>query len=195
MQELVQFRHKSFFNCFHMQFPLLDQKRYLLTWRSKLDKEGGRALVFAIWMHGASFSAAPLDLKGQLYMKCRKYLEQVETGTGANLMTVEVAQASLLLALYEFKHMHFARAWLSHARALRLVRMLRLHRLDSDPWSFQHIKQGTKSKVSERVTFDGADSLECRQIFWVAFMLDRLSNAGSDWPVTFEESEVGILAS
>lgn len=161
-----------------------------MTWRSKMHKEGGKALVYAIWMHGASSSATLSDLQNQLYMKCRQCLEQVEAGTSADLMTIDTAQASLLLALYEFKYMHFARAWLSHARALRLVRMLRLHRLDDGTQISTHISQGMAGQNSEGTSLDEGYYEELRQTFWVAFMLDRLSNAGTDWPATFDESEV-----
>ena len=151
----------------------------------------GRALTYAIWMHGASCSAAHVKSHGELYNKCRQYFEQAEASASVSMMTTKVAQVSLLLALYEFKHMHYARAWLSHARALRSVLILRLHRLDDGTRNLTLISQRLPGKASDGTSLLETEHEEQRQTFWIAFMLDRLSNAGTDWPLTLDERQVG----
>jgi hypothetical protein len=128
-------------------------------------------------------------MQEQLYNQCRQCLVQVESSVSAELMTIEVLQATLLLALYEFKHMHFARAWLSHARALRLVQILQLHRLGDGSHALIHLHN---ESFGNRSLEGDLEFWELQQTFWVAFILDRLSNTGKDWPVTLEESEAGI---
>lgn len=93
---------------------------------------------------------------------------------GADTAQLELAQAWILVSIYEFTQVTFQRAWSSAGRAIRLVQLTRLSDLDAEPV--------------------GADDFvvreEQRRTFWIAFCLDRLTCIMEKLPLTLSEHPV-----
>lgn len=66
-------------------------------------------------------------------------------------------QTSILMSVYEFKNMHFPRAWISTGRAVRLSQMLGLHRLDG---------AGLEVKTCCAPPVDWTEKEERKRTFW-----------------------------
>jgi len=77
-----------------------------------------------MWTLACSITDKYLDLKDLFYQRARKYIEaDYIKGYGEHLISVAHAQTHILLASYEFKWMHFPRAWMSTGAAVRLCQM------------------------------------------------------------------------
>lgn len=159
---------------------MIRRDRFLSMQNNGNNKDETKSLIYAVWMHGAMFARSHRDLEEICYLRSRRHFGETELSEdGGDMMSLDTAQACLLIALYEFKRMYFTRAWLSTTRALRIVQMMRLHQLDGSPQASQRI-------------FGHASDEERRRVFWVAFTLDRLSNNGTDWPLALDESDVSL---
>ena len=122
------------------------------------------ALRYAMWALAASITDKYEDFHEHLYTRARKYTEHAEmTGHGEKVHSSWHTQAWVLIAIYEFKMMHFLRAWLSTGRAVRLAQMMGMHRLDS---------LGLDVKQTLSPPRDWVEGKERRRTFWMAFCLD-----------------------
>jgi hypothetical protein len=140
------------------------------------------SLRYAIWTLAASVEEKYFNLQSHFYQRARKYLEETEMkGYGEGMISVAHAQTWILIATYEFKQMFFPRAWMSTGRAIRLVQMMGLHRLD-----------GTALDVKQCLPQprDWTEREERRRTFWLAFCIDRYASIGTGWPMTIEEKDV-----
>jgi len=72
---------------------------------------------------------------------------------------------------------------MSSGRAVRLVHMLGLHRLDGD---------GTELKRILPPPRDWIELEERRRAFWAAFYVDRWASSGTGWTMIIDEKEVGF---
>ena len=152
------------------------------------------SLSYAIWLHGSLFCPNGDSVEKLCYSKAREHLLRTEVDVGTSVrMNVETLQASLLIAMYEFKRMYFARAWISLGRAVRMALIMGLHRMDQNE-THENGVNGTNGQRSRRPSRseegDCIDLEEKRRAFWSAFILDRFSNIGTDWPMMIDEKEV-----
>lgn len=114
----------------------------------------------------------------------RKYAEEQELkGHGEHIIAVSTSQTWIMIAEYEFKLMYFPRAWLSTGRAVRLVQMMGLHRLDGSGLDVKQCLQPPKDWIERE---------ERRRTFWMAFCVDRYASIGTGWPMTIEEKDVSV---
>lgn len=142
------------------------------------------ALRYAIWTLAASVSDEFANLQSHFYRSARKYLEDGElSGHGENIINIAASQAWSLIACYEFKLMYFPRAWMSTGRAVRLVQMMGMHRLDG---------AGVDVKQCLPPPKDWTEKEERRRTFWVAFCVDRYASIGTGWPMTIDEKDVSL---
>ena len=176
-----------------------------------------------MWLLAMSLSTQFEHLRDGLYSETRTALEALdlsEDGDTAanNLPPVQVVQAWILLALYEYQRKSAQCAWLSAGRAFRLVHLLRLHEIDSvglgvsPPLSVirrckrarslanHRLQQVTPSDTSASSSDGGYLPMdddwitmeEKRRTFWVAYVLDRLCSTKFIWPypLTLQEDVV-----
>jgi hypothetical protein len=102
---------------------------------------------------------------------------------GEHFITVQHAQAWSLIATDEAKSMWFTRAAMSAAKAVRLVQMLGLHRLDCPPEEVMPTLLPPK---------DWAELEERRRTFWGAFCIDSHTAISTGWPHLIDGSEVSV---
>lgn len=136
-----------------------------------------------MWALAARVSAQYQEISSKLYEAARDALEKFELrGTGFNSVTIDQAQAWLLISFYEFLKMNYERGWVSIGRASRLTQILGLHVIDTSD----------KMMVSEQRYFTESivEVEEQRRTFWVTYCLDRLISLRKSWPTAFNELAV-----
>lgn len=100
---------------------------------------------------------------------------------GEHFITVAHAQAYCVIATYEAKTMMFTRAAMTCAKAVRLVEMMGLHRLD-----------GAAEEISPTLLppKDWAELEERRRTFWGVFCIDSHCSISTGWPFLIDTAEV-----
>lgn len=166
-----------------MFIPIVHQGRCTVRARSESQavKQAQKALQHAMWTLSASTSAYHLTLRDLLYSRTKQALEDLDhrdSVSDPDTISVEVVQAWLLLAVYEFKCVDFRRAWVSAGRAFRLIQ------LDTE-WTAsagQVTNSGTSPGTPKWI---GAE--ERRRTFWFAYCMDRLTSLRNGSTPTFSE--------
>jgi hypothetical protein len=136
-----------------------------------------------MWALAARVSAQYQEISSKLYEAARESLEKFELqGARLNSVTIEQAQAWLLISFYEFLKMNYERGWVSIGRASRLTQILGLHVIDTSD----------RMMASEQRPFLGntVEVEEQRRTFWTTYCLDRLISLRKNWPAAFNELAV-----
>ena len=142
-------------------------------------------LRYAMWALAATLSEKYVSAKEIFYRRARKYAEADEMrGAGEGCVSVRHAQTWTLICTYEFKMMYFPRAWQSVGRAVRLVLMMGLNRLDG---------VGMDVKQCLDPPRDWTEREERRRTFWQAYCVDRYASIGTGWPMAIDERDVSCL--
>jgi len=137
-----------------------------------------------MWAIAAMLSDSYAGFKDHFYSRARKYLEIDEMrGNGEAMVTLAHCQTWVLVAMFEFQHMHFPRAWLSTGRAMRLCQMGGLDRLDNP---------GLGVKETMPPSKDWTEKEERRRAYWATYWCDRCASIGTGWPMTIDERDVSI---
>ncbi|KAE9367768.1 hypothetical protein N431DRAFT_494689 [Stipitochalara longipes BDJ] len=142
-----------------------------------------------MWALAATTTNLYSDRCEALYQSSRKHLEEDELDQNPGMETINLAPAQTwaLIAIYELNHGYFHRAWMSTSRAVRLVQMMRLHRLDGvtrlmDP-TLRFVQGPT----------DLTDAEERRRVFWVTYIMDRSSCISMGFPALIDERDIRTL--
>lgn len=142
-------------------------------------------LRYIMWAHAASVTNKYVSLHPHFYQRARKYiqLDQMK-GLGEGAISVAHAQCWSLISCYEFRMMHFPRAWMSTGSAMRLCLMMGLHRQDCF---------GLDMKQCLPAARDWTEREERRRTFWAAFCQDRYASVGTGWPMILDERDVRFI--
>lgn len=175
-------REHAYFDFIHPVVNLIHQGRYF-------DSRTAPPcyLKQAIWALGALKSEAQSGLSDRLYRSSRKALEETELQDRRfDRVILAQAQTVILIASYELHQGHFHAAWMSIAKAVRLVQVMKLHRLDGI----------VKLRDPILVLSDNAPSFaeleEMRRAFWQTFLLDRYSAISTGSPPLLHEKDVSF---
>ncbi|KAF7951445.1 hypothetical protein EAE96_006754 [Botrytis aclada] len=182
LQEVIDELHEIYFDNIHPSLPMIHKYRYLAAMNLAPNQRPPVSLRYAMWTLAASSSEKYMNLKDHFYQRARKYMEMdALKGFGESIISVSHAQVHILLASYEFRMMHFPRAWMSTGAAIRLCQMMGLHRLD---------KPGLEVKQCLPPPRDWTEREERRRTFWMAFCEDRYASVGTGWPMTIDEKDI-----
>ena len=139
----------------------------------------------AMWALAATTTELYSDRCEALYLSSRRNLEEDELkNPGMQVISLAPAQTWTLIAIYELNHGYFHRAWMSTSRAVRLVQMMRLHRLDAatqvmDPTLRFIVPPPDMTEAEER-----------RRVFWLTYIMDRSSCISMGFPSLIDERDV-----
>ncbi|KAI4237701.1 MAG: hypothetical protein LQ352_007922 [Teloschistes flavicans] len=187
LQTLRILRHYAYFDIAHHTMPIVNQDRFT----SELTKSALSPQVTSLSYAMASLGASLMDgygpTKDRCYQLARKHFEVCEREEdGANLMSIEALQASILITYYELRGKGFARAWMSLGRAIRLAQMMGLDRMDADPGSNDMPKfQQTLPPAQTPLELE-----ERRKAFWVLFIIDAYASVRSGTLVAIDQTKV-----
>ena len=177
-------RTQIYFAHIHPSVPMIHQYRFLAALSLSPNTRPPIALRYAMWTLAASITDRYQDLHEHFYARARKYAELVEmTGRGEKVTSSAYTQAWLLIGIYELKMMYFPRAWLSTGKAVRLVQMMGMHRLDGLSYDVKQILPPPRDWVEKE---------ERRRTFWMTFCMDRYTTVGTGWPMVIEEEDVSL---
>ncbi|KAB8345946.1 hypothetical protein FH972_022998 [Carpinus fangiana] len=138
-------------------------------------------LQHAMWTVAASVSAHPSELRKRLYRETQSSLDLF--GTTCDLdqpFPIKIAQAWLLLAIYDFTRVHYRSGWMSTGRAYRIIQLMKLHEFDTVDNALEGLE--TPLEWTERE--------EKRRTFWTAYVFDAFANLHQGLPLTFQEHKV-----
>jgi hypothetical protein len=150
--------------------------------------EESLSLSYSICAQAALIRPDFSHLKEGYYRLARQSLEKAELeGCGSNFLGFDALQALILIAFYELRHGFIPRAVLSAAKAMRLIQMLQLHRMDTAATSShdQHTQQ------SSMAAQDWSLQEERRRTFWAAYSVDCLASVFLGGVMSIDEKEVG----
>lgn len=137
-------------------------------------------LQYMVWALAATISDEYSERAEEFYCLARKSADKDEMGGYGELVaTISHCQTWILISHYEMRNLFSPRAWLSIGKAIRLVQLMQLHRLD-DP----------RVKIKIQPPRDNADVEERRRVFWLAYCLDKYASMATGWPMMFEERDV-----
>lgn len=171
-----------YFDKIHPSLPMLHRYRYQASMDLAPMSRPPIALRYIMWTHAAAITDQYMHHQDIFYRRARKYLELDEMkGCGESFVTLAHCQAWSLVSAYEFKMMHFPRAWMSVGRASRMALMLGLNRLDGI---------GLDVKQCLPPPRDWTEREERRRTFWMAYCVDRYASIGTGWPMSIDEKDV-----
>lgn len=137
-----------------------------------------------MWTLAALLSSQFRETIEPLYQKTKQMLESLSVeGNGYSNVSTELAQAWVLVVIFESMRTYHRQAWLSAGRAFRLVQAMRYHEIDSPAE-----RRGSLSPQCD----DMIEVEERRRVFWMAYFLDHVISMRDDWPITLNEHVVRI---
>ncbi|KAL2064068.1 hypothetical protein VTL71DRAFT_4562 [Oculimacula yallundae] len=142
-------------------------------------------LQHAIFAISAAVTEEYSGHRERLYNSSRKLLQEAEVqNRKLDGSSLALAQSWILISFYEMLQGFFHRAWMSSSKAVRLVQMMRLHRIDAAT----QITNPTQILIES-----GKDLIEIelrRRVFWMAFIMDRYSCISMGWPTLIDERDI-----
>ncbi|KAL6837148.1 hypothetical protein V8C40DRAFT_4912 [Trichoderma camerunense] len=207
--------NQLYFDRVHDTLPMIHRRRYF-SWADQENPSSARScLRSAMHTVAAAKSAQYHSLGDALYQETCQLLESQHTrklsrsgstsidnindlnpnkSCAGQQIPLELVQAWLLLAHYEFLRIDEHQAMLTAGRAFRLVQLARLYDVDES--------SGGGVDDMPLHPFDGSDSdeheedlsyaitEEKRRTFWLAFNFDRFLCSRNEWPLTLQEEAV-----
>ena len=162
--------------------PIIHRPRYFAAMNLAPHARPPICLRYIMWCHAAALSDKYSGLHPHFYQRARKYADMEEMkGTGGNVVNLAYCQTWLLIVMYEYRMIMFARAWLSVGKAVSLGLMMGLNRLDG---------AGLDVKLLFPPPRDWTEREERRRVFWMCFCADRYSSVGTGWPMLIDEKDV-----
>lgn len=161
--------------------PIIHQSRYFSWSRQSFKSESQACLQFAMWTLAACASAHLQHMRESLYACARSKLEALDNKDDfTDAATLAQAQAWLLLTHYEFRYMHYRRAWITAGRAFRIIQLTKLHEID----------RLSNTVLNLAVPETWVEIEEKRRTLWLAYCLDRFVNITNEWPLSLHEEAV-----
>jgi hypothetical protein len=164
--------------------PLIHPTKYIQSFHSAPHLRPPMCLQYAIWTVASNGHEKYGAYHDVFYQRARRYLEVDELkGFGEQFITVQHAQAWVLVTTDEARCLLFTRSGMGAARAMRLCEMLGLHRIDGEraPGDVPDVlpPAGSWIELEER-----------RRTFWAAFCVDSHASVSTGWPNLIDSAAV-----
>ncbi|KAI0432410.1 putative Zn(II)2Cys6 transcription factor [Xylaria sp. FL1042] len=184
-----------YFDRAYMFAPILQAHRYR-SWSKQPNKSKQKnCLQHAMWTLASSLSSQFQIAVRQLYGETRQLLHAIESEESHHQISIEQAQAWLLLAIYELTCEDYHRGMMSAGMAFRLVQMMRLYELDvQNPFNTQAEEQySAQLSPSSQVHDDWIDVETKRRTFWLAYTVDRFTSMVDELHMFFDDRMIRTL--
>jgi hypothetical protein len=159
---------------------IIHQSRYLNAVQFGVNNQPPVFLRHALCALAASASSSYSNLSDDLYQSARKHLQDAEIrDQNFDKVTLAHAQTWIIIAVYELKNSFMHRSLMSISRAVRLVQLMRLHRVDGN----NRVRDPSLNLLKSPGDWTQAE--ERRRLFWFTFLSkftrvqSPLSEAGS----------------
>lgn len=148
-----------------------------------------------MWTLASSLSSQFQVAGRQLYRETRRLIHAFESEESYDQITIEEAQAWVLLAIYELTSEEYHRGMTSAGRAFRLIQMMRLYEIDapqSPPVSQVQDQDQWQLNLAGSIQEDWIDLETKRRTFWLAFTIDRFTSMIDGLQMSFDERMVSL---
>ncbi|KAL2752749.1 hypothetical protein ACRALDRAFT_1052542 [Sodiomyces alcalophilus JCM 7366] len=180
--ELMEELNNAYFQRQHQFFPIVHPGRYFQSFYSVPHMRPPMCLQYAIWALASNGHEKYSRYHDVFYKRARQYADADEMrDTGEHFVRLSHAQAWALIATDEARSMLFTRAAMSSAKAIRLVQMMGLHRIDGDG----HAMAPTLAPPK-----DWTEVEERRRTFWGVFSVDTHASLSTGWPTLINPADV-----
>jgi hypothetical protein len=166
---------------------MINRVRLMAQLNGDHPAEESLSLSYAMCAQALLVSPENSHLSDTYYRLARQSFEKAELeGSGADFLGLFALQSLILIAFYELRHGYIPRAGLSAAKAMRLIQMIDLHRMDNvSPPS------GDRSPPSSPMSsLNPPEQEERRRTFWAAYSVDCLISVFLYDSTAMEEREV-----
>ncbi|KAL6701444.1 fungal-specific transcription factor domain-containing protein [Trichoderma pleuroticola] len=209
-------QNQLYFDRVHDTLPMIHRRRYF-SWVDQENPSPARScLRSAMHTVAAAKSAQYHSLGEALYQETCQLLESQHTrklsrsgstsidnindpgpskSCAGQQIPLELVQAWLLLAHYEFLRIDEHQAMLTAGRAFRLVQLARLYDVDEsssssgiDDMPLNPFDGSDNDEHEENLSYAATE--EKRRTFWLAFNFDRFLCSRNEWPLTLQEEAV-----
>ena len=146
-----------------------------------------------MWTLASSLSSQFQSAGRQMYRETRQLLHALESEELGHQISIEQAQAWILLAIYEITCEDYHRGMMSAGRAFRLIQMMRLYEIDVlQPCPHSQAQDQDQEKISLQVDVqeDWIDIETKRRTFWLAYTIDRFTSMVDGLHLYFDERMV-----
>lgn len=168
IESLMMFSDQLYIDRVALFVPIVHQGRYSFWTRNKKKSASQTCLQHAMWTLGASLSTQFQHLENPLYTDTKRLLDELESKNAqTEAVDIQLVQALILVAIYEFVRANYCQGWISAGRSFRLVQLMRLYRIDT--------------LDSMHAQGDWIETEEKRRVFWMCYCLDRLASIRNDW--------------
>lgn len=178
-------RDQLYFDRIHAAVPILHQRRYLSWSKSPVKTSSRTCLQYAMWATASLMSAQFQHLQDNLYSDVKRMLASASlpnySGQSSLTVDVELVQAWVLAATFEFVKTNHHEACISASRALRLAQLMGLYKIDIS----------NNSPASSESDFIITE--ERRRVFWMAFILESLYSMRNNLPLVINEYNVSLV--
>ncbi|KAI1781284.1 putative Zn(II)2Cys6 transcription factor [Hypoxylon cercidicola] len=185
-----------YFDRAYMFAPILQAHRYR-SWSKQPNKSKQQTcLQHAMWTLASSLTSQFQVEARQLYGETRQLLHEIESEEPCHQISIEQAQAWLLLAIYELTCEDYHRWMMSAGMAFRLIQMMRLYELDTheSPSTSQAQEQyPAQLSPSGQVQDDWIDVETKRRTFWLAYTIDRFTSMVDGLHMFFDDRMIRTL--
>ncbi|ROT35926.1 hypothetical protein SODALDRAFT_54461 [Sodiomyces alkalinus F11] len=180
--ELMEDLNNTYFQRQHQFFPIVHPGRYFQSFYSVPHMRPPMCLQYAIWALASNGHEKYSRYHDVFYKRARQYADADELrDTGEHFVRVSHAQAWALIATDEARSMLFTRAAMSSAKAIRLVQMMGLHRIDGD---------GHEMAPTLAPPKDWTEVEERRRAFWGVFSIDTHASLSTGWPTLINPADI-----
>ncbi|CAI6082258.1 unnamed protein product [Clonostachys chloroleuca] len=172
--EMMEDLNNIYFNTQHFYIPIVHPGRYLKAFYGGPLMKPPMCLQYSIWALASYLNDKYASFSDIFYQRARQYVEADELkGVGEYFITLFHAQAYIILSTFEAKLMLFTRASMTSAKAVRLVQMMGLDRVDGEKGSIP---------PSLAPATSWAELEERRRTFWGAYCIDAHASISAGWP-------------
>jgi len=184
---VISLLHYNYFEATKHIPAIINRGRFFGLLSESPVKHQVYALSHAVQMTSAALSDDFRLLEAMCYNSARYHVEQAEMqANGSSFQNLEIVQALLLIVRHEFKDSRSTpRAWMTHGRAMRLMKLLCLDNIDAEAALAKSTDLRLPLTSSTLVEMD-----ERRRTFWVGFDIDFFIAALTDTLPTFDPSKI-----
>jgi hypothetical protein len=144
-----------------------------------------------MWTLASSLSGQFQNTGRQLYMETRQLLHALDSDEPQQQISIEQAQAWILLAIYELTCDDYHRGMMSAGKAFRLIQIMRLYELDANipsiPLSLVCPERDRGQLYPAQSKDDWIDIETERRTFWFAYTIDRFTSMLDGLQMFFNE--------
>jgi hypothetical protein len=172
----------------HPSVNIIHQPRYLQSLNLGSELQPPIFLRHALCALAARASSSYSSLRESLYQSARKHLQEAEIkDQNFDKVTLAHAQTWIIIAVYELKNGFMHRSLMSISRAVRLVQLMRLHRVDG----LNRISDPSLNLIVSPEDWTAAE--ERRRLFWFTFLMDRYAGISMGWPTLIDQRDASAF--